>query len=95
MASTGLGTDACLAHGCLPLPVHYCSPVPDLGNLSNRRIWDRRGNLPGLQQEHLDEFQKAFPYYDPAKYQNSGGGFWIQRKQNDLLTEFRKVKLKK
>jgi hypothetical protein len=49
MTTTGLGTDACLAHGCLPLPVHYYSPVPDLTDLNNRQVWTRRSNLPGIE----------------------------------------------
>jgi hypothetical protein len=48
MTATGLGTDACLAVGCLPLPVHYYSPVPDIADLTNRQIWNRRSNLPGI-----------------------------------------------
>ena len=49
MTATGLGTDACLAHGCLPLPINFYSPVPDLADLNNRQIWTRRNNLPGIE----------------------------------------------
>jgi hypothetical protein len=41
MAQTGEGTDACLWHGCLPLPVNFHSPVPDLADLEQRRVWNR------------------------------------------------------
>ena len=48
MARTGVGTDACLRDGCLPMPVHYYSPVPDLADLEQRKVWDRRSDLVGI-----------------------------------------------
>jgi hypothetical protein len=48
MARTGLGTNACLKGGALPLPVHYYSPLPDLGDLSRRAVWTRRSDLAGI-----------------------------------------------
>ena len=48
MARTGAGTDACLRHGSLPLPVHYYSPVPDIKDLEQRHIWDHRSDLVGI-----------------------------------------------
>ena len=48
MARTGRGTDACLKHGALPLPVHFYSPVPDLEQLEQTKAWDRRSELPGV-----------------------------------------------
>lgn len=52
MANSGVGTDSCLNHGCLPLPVHYYSPIPDITDLKNRNIWKQRSSLPGI---HWDE----------------------------------------
>lgn len=48
MARTGVGTDACLQRNCLPMPVHYYSPVPDLADLTRRKVWDRRSDLGGI-----------------------------------------------
>ena len=48
MAETGNGTDACLEQGCLPMPVHYYSPVPDIEDLRARRVWDRRSAMAGI-----------------------------------------------
>lgn len=48
MAHSGVGTDACLRHGCLPLPVNFHSPVPDLVDLEHRGVWDRVSRLEGI-----------------------------------------------
>jgi hypothetical protein len=48
MAQTGEGTDACLARGCLPMLVHFYSPVPDIKDLEQRSVWDRRSGLVGI-----------------------------------------------
>jgi len=49
VARTGAGSEACLRWGFLPMPVHYYSPVPDIRDLQQRRIWDRRSELAGLE----------------------------------------------
>jgi hypothetical protein len=54
MARTGVGTDACLKHGCLPLPVHFYSPVPDIEDLERRNWFDRESPLRGIDWR-LDE----------------------------------------
>jgi Methyltransferase domain len=48
MAQTGEGTDACLARGCLPMLVHFYSPVPDIQDLEQRGVWDSRSTLSGI-----------------------------------------------
>jgi hypothetical protein len=48
MAKTGEGTDACYEAGALPLPVHFYSPVPDLGDLDRRNVWARKSPLAGI-----------------------------------------------
>lgn len=48
MCRTGRATDACLNWGCVPLPVHYYSPVPDLDDLSRRNVWARRSPMAGI-----------------------------------------------
>lgn len=48
IAATGVGADECWQRGALPMPVHYYSPVPDLGDLHARRVWDRRSALAGI-----------------------------------------------
>ena len=66
MAQTGLGTTACLETGCLPLPVHFYSPVPDLNDLRNRRIWEKQSTLHGIAwntQEQLAFLEMLGHYY--------------------------------
>ena len=66
MAHSGVGTDACLRHGCLPLPVNFHSPVPDLADLDQRGVWNRVSSLHGMdfrahaQCELLQELGKTF-----------------------------------
>jgi hypothetical protein len=48
IARTGVGTDICLKHGFLPLPVHFFSPVPDIEDLRRRGVWSRRSELRGI-----------------------------------------------
>lgn len=48
MATTGVGTDTCLKWKCLPVPVHFYSPIPDLEDLEKRGIWDARSAMPGV-----------------------------------------------
>lgn len=48
MAGTGAGTNACLAKGALPMPVHFYSPVPDIADLDRRNVWDQRSALAGV-----------------------------------------------
>ena len=48
MATTGVGTDACLAAGVLPMLVHFYMPVPDIADLRRRSVWARRSPLPGV-----------------------------------------------
>ncbi len=48
MAETGNGTDLCLEEGCLPVPVHFYQPIPDLNDLRSRKVWDRVSPLRGI-----------------------------------------------
>ena len=48
VAITGVRTDQCLKNGFLPVRVHFYQPVPDLTDLEERKIWDRKSNLSGI-----------------------------------------------
>ena len=48
VATTGRGSNICLKHGFLPLPVHFYSPVPDINDLEKRDIWGKRNELRGI-----------------------------------------------
>jgi hypothetical protein len=48
MARTGAGTNECLAHGALPMPVHFYSPVPDIPDLHARKVWNHRSRMEGI-----------------------------------------------
>ncbi len=58
IARTGAGSDECLEAGCLPMLVHFYSPVPDLKDLAARDIWNRRSDLAGL--DFRPGFQREF-----------------------------------
>jgi hypothetical protein len=55
MAETGNGTDECLEQGCLPMLVHYYSPVPDIVDLRARRVWDRRSPMAGIDMREAQQ----------------------------------------
>lgn len=61
MAKTGKGTDACLDHGCLPLPVHFYSPLPDIKDLQQRGIYRHISDLPGIDWD-LDRQSELLLY---------------------------------
>ena len=48
VAFTGIGTDQCLRNGFLPVRVHFYQPIPDLRDLEERKIWDRKSSLSGI-----------------------------------------------
>jgi len=90
MAKTGVGTDRCLRWGALPLPVHFYSPIPDLRDLEERRIWDQQSALAGLdfhpeaQIEFLSGLGKQFgaecnwpsdPQANPSQFYTENGTF--------------------
>jgi hypothetical protein len=47
-AVTGRGSNLCLKHGFLPVPVNFHSPIPDIGDLEERNIWNVRNALVGV-----------------------------------------------
>jgi hypothetical protein len=48
MAQTGIGTDACMAKGCLPVSIHFYQPIPDIDDLIRRDVWSRESPLTGI-----------------------------------------------
>ena len=48
MAKSGQGTDECLELGCLPMRVNYYSPVPDIEDLFDRKVFEQRSSLAGV-----------------------------------------------
>ena len=48
VAETGRGSDLCLEQGFLPVRVHFYSPVPDIADLRQRQIWQKKSDLPGV-----------------------------------------------
>jgi len=57
MAKTGEGTDACLAQGCLPMRVHYYSPVPNIADLEQRAVWERCSPMSGIEMHHEEQVE--------------------------------------
>ena len=90
MARTGAGTDACLRRASLPMPVHYYSPVPDLADLEQRDVWNRRSPLWGIDfradaqvallKQMGDQFGRecdwpATPTDDPGQFYTENSSF--------------------
>lgn len=48
VAETGRGSDLCLKQGFLPVRVHYYSPIPDIADLRQRQVWQRKSELTGV-----------------------------------------------
>jgi hypothetical protein len=48
ITKTGSGTDTCMRYGFLPLPINYHSPVPDLNDLDQRQVWNKKSDLAGI-----------------------------------------------
>jgi len=48
MALSGAGTNRCLRKKCLPIPVHFYSPIPDIDDLGRRKVWEKRSQLRGI-----------------------------------------------
>lgn len=48
MAFSGQGTDLCLERKCLPMQVHFYSPVPDIPALQRRGVFEARSALAGI-----------------------------------------------
>jgi hypothetical protein len=48
VAFSGEGTDVCLQNGFLPVPVNFYWPIPDLVELEQRKVWDVRSDLAGV-----------------------------------------------
>lgn len=48
VALTGEGTEVCLQNGFLPMPVHFYSPIPDLSELEQIKVWDKKSLLTGI-----------------------------------------------
>ena len=48
IAKTGRRSDECLALGCLPMLVHYYTPIPDIEDLKLRDVWSKRTDMTGL-----------------------------------------------
>jgi hypothetical protein len=90
MAQTGLGTDDCLQLGCLPMQVHFYSPIPDIKDLEERKVWNKRSEMPGVdfraanQLVLLKQLGEEFgnectwplkPTPDPAQFYQENGSF--------------------
>lgn len=74
MAVTGEGTDNCLKHGFLPVPVHFYQPVPDIFELEKRNVWDTISKLRGIRFEpeiYIEFFKQiSLKYADECNWPN-------------------------
>lgn len=90
IAQTGARSQECLDAGCLPMLVHYYTPVPDLKDLEARGIWDKTSDMAGLdfkpreQKELLLELGRQYgdecdwgpdPTDDPREFYTENSSF--------------------
>lgn len=48
IAATGNESDSCLKEGFLPVPINFYSPIPDIEDLTKRKIWDTKSKMIGI-----------------------------------------------
>ena len=48
IADLGYGSNKCIKKGFLITPVHFYSPIPDLKFLEQRKVWDKKSELHGI-----------------------------------------------
>lgn len=85
-AITGQGSNLCLKNGFLPLPVHFHSPVPDIKDLGQRKIWDVRSELRGIDfraEAQVELLNELGLYYSnecqwPLMPTNNPSEFYLQ-----------------
>jgi Methyltransferase domain len=85
MAQTGIGTNACLELGCLPMLVHFYTPVPDIREITDRGVFDARSSLTGIefqperQLELLALLGNKFgaECHWPLEQTDADGGFYL------------------
>ena len=73
MASTGTMTSDCLEKGCLPVPVHFYQPIPDLKDLDERGVWDRVSPLSGIEwdtEKYTENLKILSQYADECNWPN-------------------------
>jgi hypothetical protein len=86
IAATGTGSDLCLKEGFLPVPINFHSPIPDIEDLNERKIWDTKSKMIGidLREDAQIHLLKIFG----EKYSNECN--WPRlpaQKSNDFYTE--------
>ena len=76
VARTGVGSDACLDRGFLPVPIHFYEPIFDHRTLP-ASIWDRRSDLPGIpfdEDEQVQALRELAVYGSEPKWPRHGNG---------------------
>ena len=48
IAITGKYSDECMEEGFLPVAVHFYQPIPDIKELEERNVWDKKSSLNGI-----------------------------------------------
>ncbi len=54
-ATTGKGSSLCLKNGFLPVPVTFYSPIPDIDDLEERGVWNKRSEMRGIDFRSEDQ----------------------------------------
>lgn len=82
VAKRGVGTEACLRNGFLPVPVHFYQPVFDADSL-NPEVWERRHAMPGVTfnvDGQLDQLRRLARFAPECDWPErpSGPGYYSQ-----------------
>jgi hypothetical protein len=77
MAQSGEGTDKCLEAGCLPVPVHFYQPIPDIKDLERKNIWDKKSNMDGidwLPEKYIENMKDISKHQPCTPWRNASTG---------------------
>jgi predicted O-methyltransferase YrrM len=75
VARTGAGSDECVRHGFVPVPLHFYQPVFDPDAI-DERIWERRHPMPGIDfapDRQLDYLSRLAAFAGECDWPARGG----------------------
>lgn len=82
VARTGIGSDACLKHGFLPVPIHYYQPIFDHSRVTDS-VWESRSSLAGIDFDEgaqVEVLAALAAYGGECEWPEKGTGYhWDNR----------------
>jgi len=75
IARSGRNSTICLKYGFLPVPVNFYSPIPDIQDLKERQIWDKKSDLAGIsfhKQKQFETLKTLSQFANECQWPQSG-----------------------